>query len=44
MEIEFKSKSLGVKGCFGQSAYTADHLYTKNGLDENSIIEARNKL
>lgn len=37
---DFKAQSLGVKGHFGQSAYTADELYTKNGLDENAILKA----
>jgi transketolase len=41
---EFNSKSLGVKGHFGQSAYTADQLYAKNGLDENAVIAAFNQL
>jgi transketolase len=42
--FEFKSKSLGIKGHFGQSAYTADQLYSKNGLDEVAIIGAFNGL
>ncbi|MBI99600.1 MAG: transketolase [Halobacteriovoraceae bacterium] len=42
--IEFKSKSLGVKGEFGQSAYTADELYKKNGLDAESLVAAFNQL
>lgn len=37
---EFSVKSLGVDGKFGQSAYTADELYTKNKMDANSIIES----
>jgi transketolase len=41
---EFKLASLGVDGVFGQSAYTADELYIKNGLDEKAIIEAFNNL
>lgn len=35
-----KYKGVGVKGHFGQSAYTADELYRKAGLDEIGIIEA----
>ena len=42
--IEFSYKGLGVKGHFGQSAYVADQLYTKAGLDESSIVEAFNSL
>lgn len=41
---EFKSKSLGIKGHFGQSAYTADQLYAKNGIDEVAIVGAYNGL
>ena len=37
---EFKYKGLGVCGHFGQSAYVADQLYTKAGLDETAIVEA----
>ncbi len=36
---EFTVTSLGVKGVFGQSAYLADHLYAKAGLDEKAIME-----
>ncbi len=42
--IEFSYKGLGVKGHFGQSAYVADELYAKAGLDEASIVEAFNSL
>lgn len=42
--LEFKSKSLGIKGHFGQSAYTADDLYRKNGIDEHAIIKAFGEL
>ena len=42
--VQFKSKSLGVKGEFGQSAYKADELYTKNGLDAQSLVAAFNQL
>jgi len=42
--FEFKSKSLAVNGQFGQSAYTADQLYSKNGLDEASVVSAFNQL
>lgn len=41
---EFSGKSLGVKGVFGQSAYTADELYDKNGLNAQGIIKAFNAL
>ncbi len=35
---EFTVKSLGVQGHFGQSAYKADQLYAKNGLDSDAIV------
>ena len=41
---EFKVKTLGVKGHFGQSAYTADQLYDQNGLGTSAIKEAFNSL
>jgi transketolase len=37
---DFSVISLGVKGEFGQSAYTADELYTKHQLDSDAIIKA----
>ncbi len=37
---EFKLASLGVKGEFGQSSYTAKELYQKHGLDSASIAKA----
>lgn len=37
---EFKLKSLGVKGEFGQSSYTAQELYEKHGLDRHAIVKA----
>lgn len=37
---EFKLKSLGVKGEFGQSSYTAQELYVKHGLDRTAIVKA----
>ena len=37
-------KSLGVKGEFGQSAYTALELYQKHGLDSKSIANAATTL
>lgn len=39
---EFQVRSLAVKGEFGRSAYTADQLYTLNGLDADGILEALN--
>jgi transketolase len=42
--VEFKYKGLGIRGHFGQSAYLADELYAKNGIDENAIIGAFNTL
>jgi len=41
---EFKLKSLGVRGEFGQSAYQASELYAKHGLDSKGIISAYNEL
>ncbi|MBY0515537.1 MAG: transketolase [Bacteriovoracaceae bacterium] len=37
---DFKLKSLGVKGEFGQSSYTAKELYQKHGLDREAIVKA----
>lgn len=38
--VTLKAKSLGVRGEFGQSAYTALDLYSKHGLDAKSIAQA----
>jgi transketolase len=38
--VDFKSKSLGINGHFGQSAYTADELYNKNGLGTEDLKKA----
>lgn len=38
--VDFKVKSLANKGNFGQSAYTADELYSLHNISENDIIEA----
>lgn len=35
--VTFKSKSLGVRGEFGQSAYSANELYAKFGIDSKAI-------
>lgn len=37
---DFNVVSLAVKGEFGQSAYTADELYTKHQLDSGAIVRA----
>jgi transketolase len=37
--VDFTLSSLGVKGHFGQSAYTAAELYSKAGIDEKAIVE-----
>ena len=37
---EFKLASLGVKGEFGQSSYTAQELYQKHGVDRSAIVKA----
>lgn len=36
--VKFQSRSLGVDGEFGRSAYTALQLYQKHGLDSESIV------
>jgi transketolase len=36
----FKTIALGNKGEFGQSAYKADHLYAKHGMDDQAIVSA----
>lgn len=38
--LEFDVISLGVKGEFGQSSYTADELYAKHKLNASSMVEA----
>ncbi len=38
--LQFRVKSLGIGGKFGQSAYMADELYQKHGMDSKSIAEA----
>jgi transketolase len=40
----FKARTLGVKGHFGQSAYTANELYNKNGLGVLDIVSNFNQL
>jgi transketolase len=42
--VVLKTKSLGVKGEFGQSAYTALELYKKHGLDSGAIAAAAGQL
>jgi transketolase len=37
---EFKVTSLGVRGEFGQSAYSADELYAKHRIDSSAMIMA----
>lgn len=36
----FKTVALGNKGEFGQSAYKADQLYAKHGMDDQAIVRA----
>ena len=38
--VEFKLKSLGVHGEFGQSSYTALELYKKHKVDSSAIVAA----
>jgi len=42
--ISVRLKSLGVKGEFGQSAYSALDLYQKHHLDEKAIVQAAREL
>jgi transketolase len=42
--IEIKARSLGIKGEFGQSAYTADELYNKHGLNAAGLLAAAKEL
>jgi transketolase len=37
-------KSIGIENSFGQSAYVADHLYDKHGMNAAGIIEAAKSL
>lgn len=41
--VQFKSKSLGIQGEFGQSAYKADQLYARYDLSAQGIINAFEK-
>jgi transketolase len=38
--VEFKSKTLGIQGEFGQSAYKADQLYARFDLSAEGIVKA----
>ncbi len=38
--VDYKMKSLGVAGKYGQSAYTALELYKKHGLDSEAIVQS----
>lgn len=42
--LNFDVVSLAVKGEFGQSAYTADELYSKHHVDTDSIVHAVHEL
>ncbi|MNJ92826.1 Transketolase [compost metagenome] len=42
--VTFKVKSLGVKGEFGQSSYTALELYKKHGIDSSAVVKAATSL
>jgi transketolase len=42
--ITHRAKTLGIDGQFGQSAYKADHLYDKNGLNVEGVIVAAKEL
>lgn len=38
--VQFKCKTLGIQGEFGQSAYKADHLYARFDLSAEGIVRA----
>src|SRR5690606_38542400 len=38
-QVEFKLLSLGMNGEFGRSAYQADHLYARDGIDGEGIFK-----
>lgn len=42
--LEVKARSLGIRGEFGQSAYKADHLYDKHGLNAAGLVRAAKEL
>lgn len=42
--VEFKAKTLGIGGEFGQSAYKADQLYARFDLSSAGIVKAYNSL
>jgi transketolase len=42
--VAFKGKTLGINNDFGQSAYTADDLYNKHGLNADGFIKAYKSL
>jgi transketolase len=42
--VEFKAKTLGIGGEFGQSAYKADQLYARFDLSSEGIVKAYNSL
>ena len=42
--ITHRVKTLGIDGQFGQSAYKADHLYDKSGLNVEGVIAAAKEL
>lgn len=42
--VPAKMKSLAIQGEFGQSAYVAEHLYTKHGLTADNMVEAAKEL
>lgn len=42
--VDFKIKSLGIDGKFGQSAYLADQLYKANNMDDAAIVAAVKEL
>lgn len=43
-DCEFQVRSLGNPGIFGQSAYMADQLYAKYGMDEVGVVAAAKEI
>ena len=43
-DVDFKVKSLGIGGEFGQSAYKADQLYARFDLSASGIVKAYHSL
>lgn len=42
--VPHQMRSLGIRGGFGQSAYTADELYEKHGMTAEGMVRAAKQL